>query len=123
MAAKSAADLVQRAKTRLQINIEYALEAVYKLRCQLRPVPVDGRKPVSSDAGPGRWSAEASGYSITQLVRLILGDKLDPASLKASVELLQLAEGENTAPKNFRRFMRKVSGVDVNTKAVHRSAK
>jgi uncharacterized protein with PIN domain len=122
MAASSAAEAVRSAERRLKIKVEYALEAVYKLRCQLRSVPADGRKSLSSDAGVGRWSAEDFGYSITQLARLTLGDKFKPANLEACVRLLQLAEQENIAPKGFLRFMRKVGGVDVNTKVFHKLA-
>src|SRR5215211_1067897 len=38
MAASSTADAVRSAERRLKIKVEYALKAVYELRCQLRPV-------------------------------------------------------------------------------------
>jgi hypothetical protein len=78
---------------------------------------------VSSDAGVGRWSAEDSEYSIKHLVQLVLSDMFKPATLQACVKLLQLAEQENIASKDFLRFMRKVGGVDVNTIVVHKLAK
>lgn len=104
-------------------NIDCALETVYELRCQFRPDPADGRKPVSSIAGVGVRSIEISCYDTAELVRLIFGNKLNPASLTTCVELLQPAERENIAPDKLRRFMRKIGGVEVNTKIVHKSAK
>lgn len=123
IAAKSAADTVQSAKRRLQKNIECALEAVYTLLCQFRPDPAGRPEPVLSTAGVNVRSGGISYYDTTKLVRLILGGELNPASLRACVELLRLAEKEDIAPNNFRRFVKKFGGVEVNTKIVHKSAK
>ena len=91
--------------------------------CELRPDPASGRKPIPSIDGVGIWPIGNSEYCITELVRLFFADELKPASLKACVKLLQLAEKENVAPENFRRFMRNVGGIDVNVKFVIKSAK
>ena len=123
MAASSAAEAMRSAERLLKTKAEYALEAVYELLCQLRPDPTSGRKPIPSNAGVGIWPVGSSEYYITELVQLFFADKLKPASLEACVKLLQLAEKENIAPENFRRFMRNVGGTDVNVKFVMKPAK
>ncbi len=123
MAASSAAEAMRSAERLLKTKAEYALEAVYELLCELRPDPAGRPGPVPSNAGVGIWPVGNSEYCITELVRLFFADELKPASLEACVKLLQVAEKENVAPENFRRFMRNVGGIDVNVKFVIKSAK
>lgn len=118
-----AAERVQTAERILRIKFGYALEAVYELRCQLRPNPAGRQNSDPTNAGVGIRSVEKSKYIITDLVRFIIGDKLKPASLDACVDLLQLAEKEGIAPENFRRFMRNIGSIDVSMKIGIKSAK
>jgi hypothetical protein len=98
-----AAEAERRAEMPLGIYVERALEVVYELWCKF------GRE--AREAGAGAPSAEAYGHDIAQSLRRVFGDACEPATLKACVELLQLADARGVAPHEFSGFLREVGGV------------
>ncbi len=115
MAAGTAVETAMWTGDRLNLNVEQALEALYRIICHFRPDPADGRKPVSSDAGVSK--PEVSVHDISKIVQFLSCSGLKPATVQACAELLWLAEQKEIAQHDFRRFLREVGGVAVRTMA------
>jgi hypothetical protein len=105
-AAGAAVAAAQRPGNQPRLDVERPLEAIYEIMCHVRPDPVEGQKPTSSNAGVCTPAIEASRRSIAVLVGSVLCDCFKPATLEACVELLWLADQEKIAPEDFRRFVR-----------------
>ena len=112
-AAGTAVGMVIKTRCRLCLNVEQALEASYRIICHLRPGPADGRKPVSSDASVGKL--EVSARRIATIGQLMHCNSFKPATVQACAEQLWLAEQEEIAQHDSRRFLREVGGVAVST--------
>ena len=97
-----AAEAGRGAEKQPWMDVELTLEVVHELWCKF------GRE--ARDAGAGTPSAEAYGHDIAQSLRRVFGDACEPATLKACVELLQLADATGVTPHEFSGFLREVGG-------------
>ncbi len=120
-AAGTAIETAIRAGGRSKLNVEQALEALYRIICHFRPDPADGRKPVSSDVSVGK--PEVSVRDIAAIVQLMFCGSFKPATVQACAEVLWLAEQKEIAQHDFHCFLREVGGVAVRTMAADLKAK